>query len=51
MRPKKHMTTGSNDLFRARLSPLMAACSSLASDGKVMAFGCTVVSMVTRLRS
>src|ERR1700678_3746844 len=29
----------------------MAACSSLASVGKVMAFGCTVVSTVTRLRS
>jgi hypothetical protein len=27
------------------------ACSSLASVGKVMAFGCTVVSTVTRLRS
>lgn len=24
-----------------RLSPLIAACSSLASVGKVMAFGCT----------
>ena len=29
----------------------MAACRSLASVGKVMAFGCTVVSTVTRLRS
>lgn len=29
----------------------MAACSSLASVGKLMAFGCTVVSTVTRLRS
>lgn len=28
----------------------MAACSSLASIGKVIAFGCTVVSTVTRLR-
>jgi hypothetical protein len=28
----------------------MAACRSLASVGKVMAFGCTVVSTVTRLR-
>ena len=35
----------------SRLSPLMAACSSLASVGKVMAFGCTVVSTVTRLGS
>src|SRR5215510_8123237 len=34
-----------------RLSPLIAACSSLASVGKVMALGCTVVSTVTRLRS
>jgi hypothetical protein len=34
-----------------RLSPLIAACSSLASVGKVMAFGCTVVSTVTRSRS
>src|SRR5712664_428798 len=34
-----------------RLSPLIAACSSLASVGKVMFFGCTVVSTVTRLRS
>ena len=33
------------------LSPLIAACSSLASVGKVMALGCTVVSTVTRLRS
>jgi hypothetical protein len=29
----------------------MAACSSFASVGKLMAFGCTVVSTVTRLRS
>src|SRR5258708_39250450 len=29
----------------------MAACSSLASVGKLMFFGCTVVSTVTRLRS
>src|SRR6202051_5034732 len=29
----------------------MAACRSLAAVGKVMAFGCTVVSTVTRLRS
>lgn len=34
-----------------QLSPLIAACSSLASVGKLMAFGCTVVSTVTRLRS
>jgi hypothetical protein len=34
-----------------RLSPLIAACSSLASVGKVMALGCTVVSTVTPLRS
>ena len=34
-----------------RLSPLIAACSSLASVGKVMALGCTVVSTVTRVRS
>ena len=34
-----------------RLSPLIAACSSLASVGKVMALGCTVVSTVTRFRS
>ena len=34
-----------------RFSRLIAACSSLASVGKVMAFGCTVVSTVTRLRS
>src|SRR5207249_4031399 len=38
-------------LLARRLSPLMAACSSLASVGKVMAFSCTVVSTVTRLRS
>src|SRR6202035_3757230 len=38
-------------LLARRLSPLIAACSSLASVGKVMAFGCTVVSTVTRLRS
>ena len=30
---------------------MIAACSSLASVGKVMALGCTVVSTVTRLRS
>ena len=29
----------------------MAACSSLASVGKLMFLGCTVVSTVTRLRS
>ena len=34
-----------------RLSPLIAAWTSLASVGKVMAFGRTVVSTVTRLRS
>src|SRR5674536_66550 len=33
------------------LSPLIAACSSLASVGKVMALGCTVVSIVTRAKS
>src|SRR5262249_31541503 len=31
--------------------PLIAACSSVASVGKVMALGCTVVSAVTRLMS
>jgi hypothetical protein len=34
-----------------RLSPLIAAWTSLASVGKVMALGYTVVSTVTRLRS
>src|SRR5258706_14182043 len=34
-----------------RLSALIAACTSLASVGKVMALGCTVVSTVTRSRS
>src|SRR6266568_8738515 len=34
-----------------RLSPLIAACKSLASVGNVMALGCTVVSTVTRARS
>src|SRR5262249_5691191 len=34
-----------------RLSPLIAAWTSLASVGKVMALGWTVVSTVTRLRS
>jgi hypothetical protein len=34
-----------------RLSPLIAACSSLASVGKLMFLGCTVVSIVTRARS
>lgn len=31
-------------LLARRLSPLIAACRSLASVGKAMAFGCTVVS-------
>lgn len=38
-------------LVAKRLSPLMAACSSLASVGKLMALGCTVVSTVTHLKS
>lgn len=38
-------------LLARRLSPLIAACRSLASVGKAMTFGCTVVSTVTRLRS
>ncbi|OPY96000.1 hypothetical protein A5906_05300 [Bradyrhizobium sacchari] len=38
-------------MIARRLSPLVAVRSSLASVGKVMAFGCTVVSTVTRLRS
>jgi hypothetical protein len=36
-------------LRASRLSPLSAACNSLASVGKVMALGWTVVSSVTRL--
>jgi hypothetical protein len=32
-----------------RLSPVIAACSSLASVGNVIALGWTVVSTVTRL--
>ena len=38
-------------LLVMRLSPWIAACSSLASVGKLMALGCTVVSTVTRARS
>ena len=34
-----------------RLSPLIAACKSFASVGKVMSLGCTVVSTVTRAKS
>jgi hypothetical protein len=36
---------------RQAVEPLNAACSSFASVGKVMAFRCTVVSTVARLRS
>ena len=36
---------------RQQFSPRIAACNSLASVGKVIAFGCTAVSTVTRLRS
>jgi hypothetical protein len=38
-------------LWANRLSPLIAACSSLASVGNVTALGWTVVSTVTRLMS
>ena len=38
-------------LLGQRLSPLIAACNNLASVGKVMALGCTVVSTVTRAKS
>src|SRR4029077_12761679 len=38
-------------MWANRLSPLIAACSSLASVGKVTALGWTVVSTVTRLIS
>jgi hypothetical protein len=34
-----------------KLCPLIAACRSLASVGKVMFLGCTVVSIVTRAKS
>ena len=34
-----------------RVSPLIAACNSLASVGKVTFLGCTVVSTVTRAKS
>src|SRR5262245_25654750 len=35
----------------SRVSPLIAACKSFASVGKVMSLGCTVVSTVTRAKS
>src|SRR6266480_2451165 len=35
----------------SRVSPLIAACKSFASVGKVMFLGCTVVSTVTRAKS
>jgi hypothetical protein len=38
-------------LLARRFGPRIAACNSLASVGKVTAFGCTVVSTVTCLRS
>ena len=38
-------------LVARRLRALIAAFKSLASFGKLIAFGCTVVSTVTRLRS
>src|SRR5262245_51750263 len=38
-------------LLASRVSPLIAACNSFASVGKVMFLGCTVVSTVTRAKS
>src|SRR5262249_51435954 len=35
----------------SRVSPLIAACKSFASVGKVMSLGCTVASTVTRAKS
>src|SRR5215475_6662207 len=35
----------------SRVSPLIAACKSFASVGKVMSLGCTVVSTVTSAKS
>src|SRR5262249_8262595 len=35
----------------SRVSPLIAACKSFASVGKVMSLGCTVVSTVIRAKS
>src|SRR6516225_8356621 len=35
----------------SRVSPLIAACKSFASVGKVMSLGCAVVSTVTRAKS
>jgi hypothetical protein len=39
-------------MFAARpVSPLIAACKSLTSVGKLIALGCTMVSTETRVRS
>ena len=48
-----HTTEGDKEMLSIStwVSPLIAACKSFASVGKVMSLGCTVVSTVTRAKS